>query len=105
MKVHEYQAKALLRKFGVPLLDGEHVTTPLDAVLGGPVDLSRLCGWLFTPVAWVLGGEGAGVSPAFRRRGSFQAAIPMAPGVDSLNVAVAGAILLYARRLAGAGPP
>jgi TrmH family RNA methyltransferase len=52
------------------------------------------------PVAWVLGGEGQGVSPAFRRRGSFQAAIPMAPGVDSLNVAVAGAVLLYARRLA-----
>jgi TrmH family RNA methyltransferase len=52
------------------------------------------------PVAWVLGGEGAGVSEAFRRRGSFQAAIPMAPGVDSLNVAVAGAVLLYARRLA-----
>lgn len=53
------------------------------------------------PVAWVLGGEGPGVSAAFRRRGSFQAAIPMAPGVDSLNVAVAGAILLYARLLRG----
>lgn len=57
------------------------------------------------PVAWVLGAEGAGVSDAFRRRGSFQAAIPMAAGVDSLNVAVAGSILLYARRLAGPSPP
>jgi len=53
------------------------------------------------PVAWVLGAEGAGVSEALRRRGSFAAAIPMAPGVDSLNVAVAGALLLYARRLRG----
>jgi TrmH family RNA methyltransferase len=53
------------------------------------------------PVAWVLGAEGQGVSEAFRRRGSFAAAIPMAPGVDSLNVAVAGSLLLYARRLAG----
>jgi TrmH family RNA methyltransferase len=57
------------------------------------------------PVAWVLGAEGAGVSEAFRRRGSFQAAIPMAAGVDSLNVAVAGSVLLYARRLAGREAP
>lgn len=56
------------------------------------------------PVAWVLGAEGRGISDAFRRRGSFQAAIPMAPGVDSLNVAVAGSLLLYARRLAGVNP-
>lgn len=52
------------------------------------------------PVAWVLGAEGAGVSPELKRHASFTAAIPMAPGVDSLNVAVAGAVLLYARRLA-----
>jgi len=32
-------------------------TTPLAGALGGPVDLSRLCGWLFTPVAWLLGIE------------------------------------------------
>jgi len=51
------------------------------------------------PVAWVLGAEGTGVSEAFRRRGSFRAALPMAPGVDSLNVAVAGSVLLYARLL------
>lgn len=51
------------------------------------------------PVAWALGAEGAGVSPELRRHGTFTAAIPMAPGVDSLNVAVAGAVLLYARRL------
>lgn len=51
------------------------------------------------PVAWVLGSEGTGVSDDLRRHGTFAAAIPMAPGVDSLNVAVAGAVLLYARRL------
>jgi len=53
------------------------------------------------PVAWVLGAEGAGVSEEMRRHGTFAAALPMAPGVDSLNVAVAGAVLLYARRLRG----
>jgi len=51
------------------------------------------------PVAWVLGSEGSGVSADLRRHGTFAAAIPMAAGVDSLNVAVAGAVLLYARRL------
>lgn len=51
------------------------------------------------PVAWVLGSEGAGVSPDLRRHGTFAATLPMAPGVDSLNVAVAGAVLLYARRV------
>jgi TrmH family RNA methyltransferase len=51
------------------------------------------------PVAWVLGSEGTGVSADLRRHGTFAAAIPMAAGVDSLNVAVAGAVLLYARRL------
>ncbi|MEZ4236549.1 MAG: ADP-forming succinate--CoA ligase subunit beta [Myxococcota bacterium] len=32
MKVHEFQAKGLLRKHGVPLLAGEHATTPEEAV-------------------------------------------------------------------------
>jgi RNA methyltransferase, TrmH family len=57
------------------------------------------------PVAWVLGSEGSGVSPSLRRHGTFAAALPMAPGVDSLNVAVAGAVLLYARALASGGGP
>lgn len=53
------------------------------------------------PVAWVLGSEGSGISADLRRHGTFAAAVPMAAGVDSLNVAVAGAVLLYARRLRG----
>jgi succinyl-CoA synthetase beta subunit len=32
MKIHEYQAKSLLRQHGVPLLAGEHAETPDDAV-------------------------------------------------------------------------
>ena len=42
MKIHEYQAKALLRRYGVALADGIAATTPDEAVaaanqLGGPV--------------------------------------------------------------------
>ena len=42
MKIHEYQAKALLREFGVPVPNGDVATTPSDAKaiaarLGGPV--------------------------------------------------------------------
>ena len=41
MKVHEFQAKELLRRYKVPLLAGEHATTPEGAVeaakrIGGP---------------------------------------------------------------------
>jgi CNT family concentrative nucleoside transporter len=32
-------------------------TTPLADTLGGPLDLRRLLGWLFTPLAWLLGIE------------------------------------------------
>ncbi len=42
MKIHEYQAKAILAKFGVPVPKGEVAVTPQEAVdiakrLGGPV--------------------------------------------------------------------
>ena len=42
MKIHEYQAKALLREFGVPVPNGDVATTPAEAKavatrLGGPV--------------------------------------------------------------------
>jgi TrmH family RNA methyltransferase len=47
------------------------------------------------PVALVLGNEGAGVSPSLEAVASRRVAIPLAPGVESLNVAVAAGILLY----------
>ena len=30
-------------------------TTPLSDALAGPLDLRRILGWLFTPLAWLLG--------------------------------------------------
>jgi tRNA G18 (ribose-2'-O)-methylase SpoU len=43
-------------------------------------------------IAFLLGAEGPGLSADALSRATRRARIPMAPGVDSLNVAVAGAI-------------
>jgi TrmH family RNA methyltransferase len=48
-----------------------------------------------TPVALIVGNEGAGVSPALEAAATRRIAIPLTPGVESLNVAVAAGILLY----------
>ena len=52
---------------------------------------------------WVLvvGNEGSGISPPLGR-GGRAVAVPLAAGVDSLNVAVAGSILMYALMRLGA---
>ena len=47
------------------------------------------------PWALALGGEGAGCRPELRRRADLTVAVPMPGGVESLNVGVAGALLLY----------
>jgi len=47
------------------------------------------------PLASVLGGEGGGVRPLLRRSCDVLVGLPMASGVESLNVSVAGGIILY----------
>jgi len=47
------------------------------------------------PVAWLLGSEADGPSLFWRQAEHQKVAIPMAPGVDSLNVAVAAGILFF----------
>jgi TrmH family RNA methyltransferase len=47
------------------------------------------------PVALVVGNEGAGVSPSLDAAADRRIAIPLARGVESLNVAVAAGILLH----------
>ena len=46
-------------------------------------------------VALVLGAEGKGVRPLVRRTCDGTVAIPLAPGVESLNVSVAAAVVLF----------
>jgi len=47
------------------------------------------------PVALVVGNEGAGLRPSLGEWASERAGVPLGPGAESLNVAVAAGILLY----------
>ncbi|HGG57319.1 MAG TPA: hypothetical protein ENK31_05940, partial [Nannocystis exedens] len=47
-------------------------------------------------LALMLGNEGKGLSDALQRLADTELTIPMASGVDSLNVGAAAAVLLYA---------
>jgi RNA methyltransferase, TrmH family len=53
---------------------------------------------LGAPVAFELGGERTGLPASIVRASEQSAAIPLAPGGESLNVAMAGAIALYELR-------
>ena len=46
-------------------------TAPLAGVLNGPVDLSRILGWVFMPLAWLLGIEASDLPAAARILGYF----------------------------------
>jgi TrmH family RNA methyltransferase len=74
---------ASLDASGLPLLRADAAGMPVAAA---PVTS-----------AWALavGGEGGGCRPAVADRADRTVAIPMPGGIDSLNVGVAGAILLY----------
>jgi tRNA G18 (ribose-2'-O)-methylase SpoU len=62
--------------------DPEATTSMYDARLGGPLVL-------------VVGSEGAGVPPEVARSADMRVRIPMRARVESLNVSVAAALLLY----------
>jgi TrmH family RNA methyltransferase len=47
------------------------------------------------PTLILLGNEGAGLSPELTELADLQASIPLASGVESLNVAIAAALMLY----------
>ena len=57
------------------------------------------------PAALIVGGEAEGVSAGLTAWGTQTAAIPLAAGVESLNAAVAGAVMLFeaARQRRGEG--
>ena len=59
---------------------------------GSPFDRA---GTRSAPIALVVGNEGAGVSPGIARAAAHRVAIPLRPGAESLNVAIAAGILLY----------
>jgi TrmH family RNA methyltransferase len=47
------------------------------------------------PTLILLGNEGAGLSPELSQLADLQVRIPVSPGVESLNVAIAAALILY----------
>lgn len=64
------------------------------AMDGAPLDRCDLTG----PTLLLLGSEGLGLPPAALGAADDRIAIPMRPGVNSLNVAVSAALLLYEAR-------
>lgn len=52
---------------------------------------------LTAPTAFAFGNEGAGLSAALRKAAHVRAAVPIAPGVESINVAAAAAVCLFER--------
>ena len=62
----------------------------------GQTPLDSVC--LTGPTLLLVGSEGRGLSPALAALADAQVSIPMAPAVESLNVAVAAALLVYEAR-------
>ena len=77
---------AFLAQAAIPLWGADVGGRPIDAVV------------VPARVALAMGNEGAGLSSALRAACAERVALPMAPGVESLNVAVAAGIALYALR-------
>lgn len=58
---------------------------------------------LRSPLVLLLGNEGAGLEPDALEHADLRLTVPMRPGVDSLNVAVTAALILYEARRQRAG--
>lgn len=81
-----HSAAKHLGRAGLPLVAADHGGTPIgQAALSGPLCL-------------VLGGEGAGLSSSQRERCDRVVSIPLHGELESLNVSVATAVLLYEKR-------
>jgi len=75
-----------LRKAGIPIVGADMGGEPV-----GRIDLSGAC-------ALVLGGEGRGLSPTLREHCDRLVSIPLQGDLESLNVSVAAAVLMYEKR-------
>ncbi len=78
------------RRLAALVTDGE--ATPVADWASAGADGERPA----APIALLVGAEGPGLTPAARALADDLVRIPMAAGVDSLNVAVAAAIALHA---------
>ena len=83
----------------VPMLRAAGVTV-LAADAGGEAALDELDGGLAGPVLWMFGNEARGVPEQLAALADARVRIPMRGRAESLNLAAAAAICLYATQLA-----
>jgi tRNA G18 (ribose-2'-O)-methylase SpoU len=86
---------------GLDDLRAQGVTTAALTPAPGAVDIDELAAAPPDRVAFLVGAEGPGLTPAALQAADLRIRIPIAPGVDSLNVATAAAIAFH--RLAQLG--
>jgi 23S rRNA (guanosine2251-2'-O)-methyltransferase len=81
-----YSALKAIRRAGIPTVAAD---------MGGkPLASQELRGAL----ALVMGGESKGITPTLRQKCDHVVSVPLAGRLESLNVSVAAAILLYEKR-------
>ena len=90
---------------GVATLQQAGFTVATLALADDAVSLDELAADPPERLALVLGTEGDGLSHHTLTAADLTVTIPMAGGVDSLNVAAAGAVAAWALRPAGERPP
>lgn len=78
-----------------PLLEGGCGVSVATVASGGK-NLFELD--LTGPICWLVGNEGAGLSPHLVAMATMKTTIPLASGTESLNVAAAAAICLFEAR-------
>jgi tRNA G18 (ribose-2'-O)-methylase SpoU len=86
---------------GLDLLRDAGFTTVALAPGDGSVTLAELVARQLPRMALILGAEGDGLRPATLSAADVTVHIPMARGVDSLNVAAAAAVAFYATAATG----
>jgi tRNA G18 (ribose-2'-O)-methylase SpoU len=82
----------------IPMLQGAGFTVAALSLTPGSVDLDTFVGELRTrprKLAILLGTEGNGLSARWTESADVAVTIPMAAGIDSLNVAAAAAVACY----------
>jgi tRNA G18 (ribose-2'-O)-methylase SpoU len=81
----------------LPALSAEGFTTVALTLAGDAVPVEEAVAGV-DRLALVMGGEGHGLSPRWTATADRRAVIPMAAGIDSLNVAAATAVACYVAR-------
>lgn len=81
---------------GVELLRGQGYVTAAFCLADGAITLDELAARRYEKLALLFGTEGHGLSAGALGAADARVRIPMAAGIDSLNVAAASAVVFYA---------